>query len=278
VNVQLGHDIFSMRVYSADRNAELVGNFLVGHPLCNQLQDFPFLLAYLEIVCCSSPDTPTQSAAINPQCLAHSFSCHIFIINLTDGISDILFMKKLIPLLMIQLFIFTLVRANTPTSTVEHRKLLPERLLLPDSMTFQEYVIQNRELTWKRLAVAAMVPGYIHFYAGAPRAGWILATTRILGTAITMYGIVDQLNNMEELSGNFWNYGNTLAHSKTNIQLILGGTLLNFTGFAIDWAHGDYIIERERLRIEYKFRLRVEQSSWKRSAAHSTWITLQASL
>jgi len=40
VDIQLGHDVFAVGIHRTWRDAELGRDFLVGHALSNQLQDF----------------------------------------------------------------------------------------------------------------------------------------------------------------------------------------------------------------------------------------------
>jgi hypothetical protein len=125
--------------------------------------------------------------------------------------------------------------------------------LLPAEMTYQEYQDLNKEANWKRLIIAFFVPGYMHFYADAPAWGIAIATTRIIGGGMMAFATVDQYNyarssnwDIDQLTGN-------TNRSEQNFYLFVGGLGLNMLAYGFDWGHADYLIEKRRTQIEYKY-------------------------
>ncbi len=163
------------------------------------------------------------------------------------------FLVALCPILFSSAFLF---------GQAEPRELLspPSRIIeLPSNMRYEEFLKLRRELDWKKVFEAAAVPGYLHFYAQHTKTAWGIAAVRGAGYALLGYGLVDQLNHWDEPGG--WLSDNEALNnrSKRNMYLFLGGFAVNMLGFAFDWAHGDYIIERERNSVLYKYGI---QKKW----------------
>lgn len=108
----------------------------------------------------------------------------------------------------------------------------------------------NREITLNRIMIAAVFPGYIHFYCDHHDWAWTLFALRTSGALMATYGFVEQVNQAEEFS---FDFSRLKTRSKMNILLFMGGAALDAVGFALDWAHGDWIIEKERNRVLYKY-------------------------
>jgi|AVFP01.1.fsa_nt_gi hypothetical protein len=125
---------------------------------------------------------------------------------------------------------------------------------LPEQMSYEEFQKLNREINWSRLMAAAVVPGYLHFYADAPDWGWSIAGARIIGTGLMTWAMYDQYDRF----GGLTNFSDSVDGEKSkatrNLTLFLAGLGLNMIGFGLDWAHADLLISEERMRIQYKYR------------------------
>lgn len=130
---------------------------------------------------------------------------------------------------------------------------------LPSNISYDEFLKLQRELDWKKIFEAAAVPGYLHFYAQHTQTAWTIAAVRGVGYLLFGYGLVDQVNHWDEPGGWFSKEAELNSRSKRNLYLFMGGLAINALGFAFDWAHGDYIIERERNAVLYKYGI---QKKW----------------
>ncbi len=117
-----------------------------------------------------------------------------------------------------------------------------------DSLSFKEFQMLHRTLPVKRMVIASFAPGYIHFYAGHRTAGYWIAATRTLGFALSIGGILKTYSSSKKLDIE------AFSQADENLILFLTGLFLNAIGYAYDLAHGDYIIEQERLKIQFKLR------------------------
>ena len=151
------------------------------------------------------------------------------------------------------LLIFIQVQGFAQTVSTRHPEFKP----LPPGMTYVEFTKLQRTLNWKRIFAASFIPGYIHFYAAHKRCGWAIAGVRAAGYVLIGYSVIDELNHTDRLSLSFSGAADPIAsykaRSKRNLYLFLSGIALNMMGYAFDWAHGDFIIERERNAVLYKF-------------------------
>ncbi len=118
---------------------------------------------------------------------------------------------------------------------------------LPLEMTYQEYQQLVRELNWKRIGIATMVPGYIHLYADRRKTAYAIAGIRGAGMLFSAGALFRQW--YETKTFRFVRGG----HWETNFTVFLVGMMMNAAGFAFDWAHGDWIIEKERTLVQYKY-------------------------
>ncbi len=119
---------------------------------------------------------------------------------------------------------------------------------LPDSMTYNEFEMLSRRLTWQRIMIAGFVPGYVHFYAGHKRLGYTIAGVRSVGMLFSLTGILREWQATKKLSlSSFENWD-------ANFYLFITGLFLNAAGYAFDIANGDHIIETERMKVQFKFR------------------------
>ncbi len=118
---------------------------------------------------------------------------------------------------------------------------------VPIEMTYKEYRQLVRDLNWKRIGIAAMVPGYIHFYAEKKKPAYSIAAVRAMGMALSAGALFRQ-----------WREAKTFrfvrgGHWETNFAIFVVGMMANAAGYAFDWAHGDWIIEKERTLVQYKY-------------------------
>ncbi len=131
---------------------------------------------------------------------------------------------------------------------------------IPDGMTYNEFLKVQREITWQRIAAAAFIPGYLHFYADHNKEGYYILAARLIAGGVMVFAAVDQLNytNSLNLFSVVSDFDTVQTRSERNFLLFLGGTIVNFIGFAIDWTHSDWIIENERNQIYYKYGLKIK--------------------
>ncbi len=145
-------------------------------------------------------------------------------------------------------FFLGIISFGTAQNRYENEPDQPFLPVLPDSMSYQEYEMATRSLSWQRLMIASFVPGYIHFYARHKTAAYAIAAIRGAGIILSTTGLIRQWRESKQLNLKL------LGDSETNLYLFISGLILNAAGYAFDIAHGDYLISRERTRIEFKFR------------------------
>ncbi|MHB2148726.1 hypothetical protein ACX8XP_06685 [Calditrichota bacterium LG25] len=138
------------------------------------------------------------------------------------------------------------------TATAQDISLQSSRLhaipALPDSMTYEEFGMLNRELTWKRMMIAVFVPGYVHYYARHKKLAFGISGTRSLGVLLSAAAIYREGNDTKQLTLD------ALKEIDDNFYLFMAGLFLNAAGYAFDIAHGDWLIEQERMKIQFKYR------------------------
>ncbi len=160
--------------------------------------------------------------------------------------------------LLIFVFSFSILQAQT-ISTHSWKNGLKELAVVPDSMTYNEFLTLQREVNWQRIMASAFIPGYLHFYADHQKEGWYIVAARSIGAGLMLYGILDELH-----------YANTLDfisaitkkdeledRSERNLILFITGTVINVLGFSIDWAHADWVISKERNEVLYKYGIKM---------------------
>ena len=118
---------------------------------------------------------------------------------------------------------------------------------IPKEMTYREYQMLTRDLNWKRIAISSMVPGFIHYYAQHRKAACAIAAIRGTGMLTSAIGMLRQWKNTKHLN---FTYGKS---TEDNLYIFMAGMILNAAGYAYDWAHGDWIIEKERTIVQYKY-------------------------
>ncbi len=144
----------------------------------------------------------------------------------------------------------------------EHPSEIP---MIPKEMTYREFQMLNRELNWKRIFISAMVPGFIHYYAHHKKAAGIIAGVRVSGMLTSSIGMFRQWRNTKNLN---LKYGKA---TEKNLYIFIIGMMLNAAGYAYDWAHGDWVIEKERTLIQYKYGIKkgLMNSAFKKSINQS---------
>ena len=129
-----------------------------------------------------------------------------------------------------------------------------EIVKIPDGMTYDEFIKVQRILDWKKIFAAALIPGYIHYYAGRERDAWAIFGIRMFGGALMGFALYDQFRYT-----NGFNFaqeginGELEKRSQKNLIIFSAGLIMNILGYGYDWAHGDWIIEQERNEIYFKY-------------------------
>ena len=129
-----------------------------------------------------------------------------------------------------------------------------EIVKIPDGMTYEEFLKVQRTLNWKKIFAAALIPGYIHFYAGYANEAWGIFAFRMIGGALMGWAAYDQLRYTNGF--NFAEDGlsdELQKRSQRNFVVFSVGLIMNILGYGYDWAHGDWIIEQERNEIYFKY-------------------------
>ncbi len=119
---------------------------------------------------------------------------------------------------------------------------------LPQGMTYKEFRMLSHSITWQRLMIATFVPGYIHFYIEHRKAGYAIAGVRGVGFLLSAAGLLRQWQQSKEFNLSM------LDNSETNFYIFLAGIFLNTAGYAFDVAHGDWLISKEKMQIQFKYR------------------------
>ncbi len=129
-----------------------------------------------------------------------------------------------------------------------------EIVKIPKGMTYEEFMKVQRELDWKKIFAAALIPGYIHYYAGHESEAWGIFAFRMVGGALIGFAMYDQLRYTNGFT--FVQEGLTdelQKRSQRNFVIFSIGIIMNMLGYGYDWAHGDWIIEHERDAIYFKY-------------------------
>jgi hypothetical protein len=167
-------------------------------------------------------------------------------------------MKKFITIFSLLLLFVANLNAQTISSN-SWKNGLKEVAAVPDSMTYDEFLKLQREVTWQRIFAAAFIPGYIHFYAKHSEAAWYIFAGRLVGASLMVYGLLDEVKYAGTLdfTSMITDKDQIEARSQRNLTLFIAGTVINALGFAIDWARGDWIISKERNEVLYKYGLKL---------------------
>ena len=151
-------------------------------------------------------------------------------------------------IISLYLLLFSLAAVQAQPVKIQ-REPIPD---IPPEMTFKEYQQLVRELDWKRIGLSALVPGYIHLYAEKRKLAYTIAGIRGCGMVLSSGALWRQwyeAKTFQFVRGGHW---------EANFTAFMVGMMLNAVGFAFDWAHGDWIIEKERTLVQYKYGLRKE--------------------
>ncbi len=167
-------------------------------------------------------------------------------------------MKNLLFILI--LFSLTTLNFSQGFKDTQRYNGVKEIAKIPDGMTYKEFLKLQREITWERIAAAAFIPGYLHFYADHNEEGYYILATRLLASGFMIYAAVDQVNYSNSLD--FFTvvteFDSVQTRTGRNLLMFMGGAIVNFIAFAIDWTDADWIIENERNNILYKYGLKVK--------------------
>ncbi len=125
---------------------------------------------------------------------------------------------------------------------------------LPEGMTYAEFQKIQRYVDWKKITVAAILPGYIHFYSAKPEIGWAIFGTRLIGSLMMGFAMYDQykISNALDFAIDI-NSEADQSRTRNNAIVFSTGLVLNMLGFAFDWAHGDWVVESERNQVYFKY-------------------------
>lgn len=126
-------------------------------------------------------------------------------------------------------------------------------------MTFNEFLKIQREVDWKKVAVASILPGYIHFYAEKPELGWTIFGVRLAGFSMMTYAMYDQYKITNALDFAVDINTEDGRRTKSNAILFSAGFLMNMFAYAFDWAHGEWVVETERNEVYFKYGLDEER-------------------
>ncbi len=161
-------------------------------------------------------------------------------------------MKKIILLL----FLFNAYNFAQISVSKEKYNALKEIRPIPKEMSYDEFLKVQREVNWKKLAVASVLPGFIHFYAKHYTEAYIVLGVRLIGGALMGVALVDQYKLRNDIDYSVViDSDEESDRTERNTILFSTGLVLNVIGFAFDWAHGDWVVETERNEIYFKYGL-----------------------
>ncbi len=166
-------------------------------------------------------------------------------------------MKRSFLLIILTILILTPWVKVYSQSLPEKLQDLPPELKtgLPYNMNYSEYRIMKKRLTFPKIFLAAMLPGYAHFYADRKIEAGIILGIRAIGYGLMGTGFYLQMNNLEDLLNIESLPESSLNRLKTNLYIFMGGLLLNAAGFFYDWAGAESAIEYDRAKVLYKYGL-----------------------
>ena len=168
-------------------------------------------------------------------------------------------MKKYI-LIIFVLLQFTITINGQLSISHEKYNALKEIHIIPKGMDYEEFLKVQRVVNWKKIAVASVLPGFIHFYAKHNTEAYIIMGVRLIGGTLMGIALVDQYKLRNDM-----NYSVVLDseeesnRTERNTIMFTVGTILNIAGFAFDWAHGDWVVESERNEVYFKYGLDKER-------------------
>ncbi len=168
-------------------------------------------------------------------------------------------MKKYFFIAFILFYVSTNTFAQLSVS-YEKYNALKEIQKIPKGMNYEEFLKVQREVNWKKIAVASVLPGFIHFYSKHYTEAYIVLGVRLIGGALMGIALVDQ----NKLRNNI-DYSIVVSsqeesdRTERNTILFSAGLIMNVLGFTFDWAHGDWVIESERNEVYFKYGLDKER-------------------
>jgi len=166
-------------------------------------------------------------------------------------------MKKYILLL---LFLFSSLSVAQMSISREKYNALKEITPIPKGMDYEEFLKVQRDVNWKKIAVASVLPGFIHLYAKHYTEAYIIMGARLIGGALMGVALVDQYKLKNDIDYSVIISSEEEAdRTERNTVLFTTGLVLNIVGFAFDWAHGDWVVETERNEIYFKYGLDKER-------------------
>ncbi len=157
------------------------------------------------------------------------------------------------------IFILFYISTNTfaqVSVSKEKYNALKEITPIPKGMNYEEFLKLQRDVNWKKIAVASVLPGFIHFYSKHYTEAYIVLGVRLIGGALMGIALVDQYKLRNDID-----YSIVISsqeesdRTERNTILFSTGLVMNILGFAFDWAHGDWVIESERNEVYFKYGL-----------------------
>ncbi|NPA67762.1 MAG: hypothetical protein GXO50_04045 [Chlorobi bacterium] len=120
-------------------------------------------------------------------------------------------------------------------------------------MSMDEYRILSRELRMKDMMYAAIVPGYVHFYAKDNKKGYTLLALRTAAFGELAYmgikGNIDfGLDNFLDIRDN---------SPDTDVILTYGAFAVIFGTYLYDWIHGQHVLRKKQENIRYKYNMKM---------------------
>ncbi len=170
-------------------------------------------------------------------------------------------MQKRIIILFILILLSSTSFAQISISS-EKYNAVKEIVKIPKGMTYGEFLKIQKQIDWKKIMIASILPGYIHFYADKPELGWTIAGARTIGYVLIGYAMYDQYQLTNSIDyGAAINSSEEEERTQNNAIYLASGIILNMIGFAFDWAHGDWVVEMERNEVYFKYGLDKERKS-----------------
>lgn len=143
-----------------------------------------------------------------------------------------------------------------------YKRITDDKVKIPavySSTELNEFQLLSRDARMMDMAYAMIVPGYVHFKAKEPKAGYYLLTGRLIGFAGVAYSYYKLEEHGETIFSNLDN-NPEVPEIKTYKYIGAASVALVFFTYFYDWIHGKVVLEKKQeiIRYKYGFKLQME--------------------
>ncbi len=133
---------------------------------------------------------------------------------------------------------------------VEHHRPF-ELPVLPDSLSFEEFQLINRDLGWKELFTTIIFPGYASKFAKEDSVATYVIVGRYLGLAAMGGVTLNALFNPEVESSSFQKFADK---SSANAAVFIGGLSSNIMLTIFDWGYANLKLKQKQEEVLFKYK------------------------